>query len=88
MTEQSTKLKSSGNCLAIDQLENTIAAELEATPYDELTEIECDCGADRVVLRGTVPSFHLMQQALHAAMRVAGSVEIESEIEVTPVPRR
>jgi hypothetical protein len=62
------------------------ATELEKrlrhSPYWSLRRLVCICQQDRVVLRGTVPSFYLRQVADSLAANVVGLGRVLSEIQV------
>lgn len=59
-----------------------VSSSLRSLGYASLTHIECLVDADRIILNGTVSSYHLKQMAQVAALRVAGAYRVDNCIVV------
>ena len=67
---------------ALSESIEAVRERLAASGYAELQRIQCQLESGRIILRGTVSSYYLLQLALHEVKQIVGSVEIESHIEV------
>lgn len=67
-------------------MKNTVADEAErllhATSYFALRDVSCEFHEGMLVLRGTVPSFHLKQVAQEIARKVEGVGALVNALEV------
>lgn len=63
-------------------LYHRVTAALLQSGYAALSFIGCDVEQNRVILRGSVPSYHLKQQAQACAQRVEGIGAIENRLVV------
>jgi osmotically-inducible protein OsmY len=64
------------------ELQARVLASLVESGYAALAFIGCDVEPNRVILRGSVPSYHLKQLAQVYALRVEGVGRIENRLEV------
>ena len=62
-------------CLAIRRT-------LSQSPYRPLRQVRCDTRHGKLVLSGSVPSFHLVQMAQTIAVQAAGKDRVVSELRV------
>jgi hypothetical protein len=60
-----------------------ILQALAALGYPSLKSVNCEVTAERIVLSGAVPSYHLKQVAQEAALRVAGPRRVDNRVVVT-----
>lgn len=67
----------------VDELPERVALALSALGYPSLAAVRCDVAAGRVVLSGTLPSYHLKQMAQVAALGVAGRGRVDNRVIVT-----
>jgi hypothetical protein len=56
--------------------------QLQSSPYWSVRQLICHVEQDRVVLRGTMPSFYLKQVAQSLAVKAVGVGRLCSDIEV------
>jgi osmotically-inducible protein OsmY len=63
-------------------LQERVLAALVDSGYAALSYIGCDVDQDCVILRGSVPSYHLKQLAQVYAQRVDDIVRVENRLEV------
>lgn len=56
--------------------------QIERSPYWSIRQLRCEWDQQRVVLRGTVPSYYIKQLAQSLAGKVIGVGRIHLEIEV------
>jgi len=68
----------------LGELQARVLASLAKSGYAALAFIGCDVEKNRVILRGSVPSYHLKQLAQVYALRVEGVGRIENRLEVFP----
>jgi osmotically-inducible protein OsmY len=66
----------------LQELHNKIVASLADSGYAALAFIGCDVHHNRVILRGSVPSYHLKQLAQVYAQRVDGIGRIDNQLKV------
>ncbi|RIK88581.1 MAG: hypothetical protein DCC67_00595 [Planctomycetota bacterium] len=64
-------------------LQRAVLDALWRSGYAALSFIGCDVDAGRVVLRGSVPSYHLKQLAQVCARRVDGVAMVENRLTVS-----
>jgi osmotically-inducible protein OsmY len=64
------------------ELRDRIAAALVNSGYAALSRIGCEVENNRVILRGSVASYHLKQLAQEHALRVDGIGRLENRLEV------
>ncbi|HYO24454.1 MAG TPA: BON domain-containing protein [Lacipirellulaceae bacterium] len=64
------------------ELRDAVAASLIRSGYAALSFVGCDVRGAKVVLQGSVPSYHLKQMAQAAAQRVAGVARVENRLAV------
>ena len=60
----------------------TLEQELRSSPYSSLRQLVCQVDRDRVIVRGTVPSYYLKQVAQTLALKAVGIGHLESDIDV------
>lgn len=65
-----------------EELERRVRAQLAASPWTAGAPIEIEAREGRVTLRGRVDARHQIFEAVHAATRVAGVREVDSELEL------
>ena len=64
---------------------SALQEQFRSSPYWAIRQLVCDIERDRVIVRGTVPSFYLKQVAQALAAKAAGHncvacyIEVESE---------
>jgi osmotically-inducible protein OsmY len=63
-------------------LEQRIQSTFERLGYSQLSAIHCSTEGDRIRLHGQLDSFYLKQVAQSVAMKVAGTSQIQNEINV------
>jgi osmotically-inducible protein OsmY len=63
-------------------LKDRIIHALVNSGYASLTCVGCEVDNNRVILRGSVPSYHLKQLAQVHALRVEGVARLENRLEV------
>jgi hypothetical protein len=68
----------------LDELRERVVASLASLGYPSLIAVDCQASSDRIVLSGTLPSYHLKQMAQVAALRVAGPGRVDNRVVVTP----
>jgi len=56
--------------------------DLRSSPYWSLRQLVCQVDRDRVIVRGTVPSYYLKQVAQTLALKSFGIGCVESDIDV------
>lgn len=66
----------------IDRRERVVEA-IASLGYPSLGGVDCEVAGDRIVLSGSVPSYHLKQMAQVAALRVAGPGRVDNRVVVT-----
>jgi hypothetical protein len=66
----------------VDLRERVVEA-IASLGYPPLVAVDCKVAADRIVLSGSLPSYHLKQMAQVAALRVAGPGRVDNRIVVT-----
>jgi hypothetical protein len=66
----------------LQELHDKIVASLATSGYAALAYIGCDVHHNRVILRGSVPSYHLKQLAQVFAQRVDGIGRVDNRLEV------
>jgi osmotically-inducible protein OsmY len=64
------------------ELRAAAAASLFHSGYTALSRIGCDVLGDRIILQGSVPSYHLKQMAQATVQRVAGVGRVENRLAV------
>jgi hypothetical protein len=64
------------------EIADTAQAALRRSSYMELRDISCDFCGGVLILRGSVPSYHLKQLAQASVADVPGVVEVDNCIEV------
>lgn len=64
------------------ELHDQVVASLIGSGYAALAFIGCDVEQQRVILSGSVPSYHLKQLAQVCVQRVEGIGEIDNRLEV------
>ena len=69
-------------------LKHDVLDALCQSGYAALSLVGCDIDRGRVILRGSVPSYHLKQLAQVYALRVEGVDRIDNRLEVLGRPRR
>jgi osmotically-inducible protein OsmY len=65
-----------------DRLRAAVAASLDGSGYAALSWIGCEVSGDRVILQGSVPTFHLKQLAQVFAQRVAEGARVDNRLSV------
>jgi osmotically-inducible protein OsmY len=63
-------------------LKDRIVEALDSSGYAALSLVRCEVDNNRVILRGSVPSYHLKQLAQVHALRVEGIGRLENRLEV------
>ena len=71
-----------GQVRRIGDLKARIVEALDNSGYAALSAVGCDVDSNRVILRGSVPSYHLKQLAQVHALRVDGIGRLENRLEV------
>ena len=66
----------------VDLRERVVEA-IASLRYPSLVAVDCKVAADRIVLSGSLPSYHLKQMAQVAALRVAGPGRVDNRVVVT-----
>ena len=66
----------------LQELHDRVESSLANSGYAALAVIRCDVDQNRVILRGSVPSYHLKQLAQVYAQRVEGIGGIDNRLEV------
>src|SRR5215207_9458042 len=66
----------------LQDLHDRVVASLANSGYPALLLIGCDIDPNRVILRGSVPTYHLKQLAQVYAQRVEGVGRIDNRLEV------
>jgi hypothetical protein len=61
---------------------SALEQELQNSPYWSVRQLVCQVDRDRVVVRGTVPSYYLKQVAQTLALKSFGAGRVESDIDV------
>lgn len=61
---------------------SALERDLQSSPYWSLRQLVCQVDRDRVVVRGTVPSYYLKQVAQTLALKSFGAGRVESDIDV------
>ena len=61
----------------------SVCQALLESPYRSLRCVSCELVRDTLVLRGTVETFYLKQQAQTMALRSAATLPVRNEIHVT-----
>ena len=56
--------------------------QFRSSPYWAIRQLVCDIERDRVIVRGTLPSYYLKQVAQALAAKAAGLVFVASYIDV------
>jgi osmotically-inducible protein OsmY len=69
-----------GHCMS--ELKDRVAAALVNSGYAALSFVGCDVEQNRVILCGSVPSYHLKQLAQVCAQRVEGIGRVDNRLEV------
>ena len=67
----------------VDELRDRVVQALASLGYPSLVAVECEVAANRIVLSGALPSYHLKQMAQVAALRVAGPSKVDNRVVVT-----
>lgn len=67
---------------SVDLRERVVEA-IASLGYPLLVTVDCKMTADRIVLSGSLPSYHLKQMAQVAALRVAGPGRVDNRVVVT-----
>lgn len=73
----------SGRMTRSQELKARVVAALMRSGYSALAWVGCDVRGDQVILRGSVPSYHLKQLAQVFAQRVDGVERIQNCLEVS-----
>ncbi|MBA4105290.1 MAG: hypothetical protein C0485_05995 [Pirellula sp.] len=73
----------SGLDRCLDELRGRVVQALASLGYPSLVAVDCEVAADRIVLSGALPSYHLKQMAQVAALRVAGPGKVDNRVVVT-----
>jgi hypothetical protein len=60
-----------------------VAQAIAGLRYPSLAAVRCEAAADRIVLSGNLPSYHLKQMAQVAALRIAGRGRVDNRVVVT-----
>lgn len=63
-------------------LKAAAASSLFQSGYAALTSVGCEVRGDRVILHGSVPTYHLKQLAQAFVQRVAGVTRVENHLAV------
>lgn len=63
-------------------LRRRVVASLSSVGYAALSRIDCEVDYGRIILAGSVSSYHLKQMAQVAALRVAGVHRVENRVVV------
>ena len=66
----------------VGDLKDRIVEALNNSGYAALSLVGCEVDNNRVILRGSVPSYHLKQLAQEHALRVEGIGRLENRLEV------
>lgn len=66
----------------VHELQQHVIDALVNSGYAALAFVGCDIDGGRVILRGSVPSYHLKQLAQVHALRVDGVGRVENRLEV------
>lgn len=66
-----------------DELRGQVIQAITSLGYPTLVAVQCEVAADRIVLSGALPSYHLKQMAQVAALRVAGPGKVDNRVVVT-----
>ena len=64
-------------------LRERVVEAIASLGYPSLVAVDCKVAADRIVLSGSLPSYHLKQMAQVAALRVAGPGRVDNRVVVT-----
>lgn len=72
----------------VRDLKHDVLAALCHSGYTALSLVGCDVDRDRVILSGSVPSYHMKQLAQVFALRVEGVDRIDNRLEVHERPKR
>ena len=67
----------------LDDVCRGVAQAIASLGYHPLSEVTCEAAADRIVLSGRLPSYHLKQLAQTAALQVAGPGCVDNRVKVT-----
>jgi osmotically-inducible protein OsmY len=71
-----------GRSHCLRELQDRAVQALVDSGYAALTFIDCDVDHNRVILRGSVPSYHLKQRAQVCVQRVEGIGRVDNRLEV------
>lgn len=69
-------------CPSTSDVKRAVLAALSRSGYAALAFLSCEVDRQRVILRGSVPSYHLKQLAQVHAQRVEGVERIDNRLEV------
>jgi hypothetical protein len=72
----------------LQDLHARVRSSLVNSGYAALAFIGCDVDHNRVILRGSVPSYHLKQLAQVHALRVEGIGRLDNQLKVRPLEVR
>jgi osmotically-inducible protein OsmY len=72
----------SGQIRRVGDLRDRIVEALVNSGYAALSLVRCDVDNNRVILRGSVPSYHLKQLAQVHVLRIQGIGRLENHLEV------
>jgi hypothetical protein len=61
-----------------------VQRQLRTSAYWSIRQLVCEIDRERIVLRGTVPSYYLKQVAQSLALKAIGEERLHSDIEVQP----
>ena len=66
----------------VEGLRDQVIHALASLGYPSLDAVDCEVSAGRVILSGSLPSYHLKQLAQVAALRVAGPGHVDNQVVV------
>jgi hypothetical protein len=63
---------------------SALQRQFHTSPYWSIRQLVCEIDRERIVLRGTVPTYYLKQVAQSLALKAIGIERLHSDIEVQP----
>ena len=63
---------------------SAVQYQFRTSAYWSIRQLVCEIDSERIVLRGTVPTYYLKQIAQSLALRAIGIERLHSDIEVQP----